>query len=246
MKRIKDVDDFNARLSAAVADDSDTDNAVLAAQVADDIAPAARRAILIHLIEPEIDLFRRLQAHRIETEARDGEHLAAPDVFTLLYDDPTLWRPGEGGIWFGSAARAKFRTWCKNRGGKHNRSGFDDWLTRAMATDPDEEFKLDWLPGYYAERRSDAVAKMLLEYADTIRFNVTAELLGSTFATGDGTRVSWRDATVAQHEERVGLLTKTIAGTSETAAMHITAVQMIKDAGVETLGQLPGGDSDAT
>jgi hypothetical protein len=57
-------------------------------------------------------------------------------------------------------------------------------------------------------------------------------------ALGDGNRVTWRDATVADHEERIGMLTKMMAGTSVTAAMHISAAQMIKDAGVDTLGEV--------
>lgn len=82
------------------------------------------------------------------------------------------------------------------------------------------------------------IDNLLKLHAEQIRFEVTAELLDSVFRTGDGTEVSWREATVAQHEQRIELLSKMVAGTAETAAMHMRAVEMIKDAGAETLGQV--------
>jgi hypothetical protein len=184
--------------------------------------------------------------------------------FQRLYDDPALWTlPGTGppyyhanpdGVrWFDDDTDQAFRDWCETTYGT---GSFDGWLDRAIlmigdTDDPEDwvNFEYHWVPSYLREyaleisfrREIDAA---LQEYADHIRFEVTAELLDTVFATGDGTRVSWREATVAQHEDRIDMLTKMIAGTSETAAMHMRAVEMIKDAGVDCLGQIGAADDE--
>lgn len=235
------MSDLDDRLSAAVDSNPDADPYELSTKVVDQMSAPQRRTALIRLVADEIDMLYRIKAHRIEQEARQlARHPdygpGDPDVFVRLHQNPALWSV-KGGVWFGSSQRRNFASWCRLREGKRN--GFDTWLTRALAEHPeDEDFRLDWVPGYHRDQVGNEVAKMINEVADRIRFETTAELLNTVFATGDGTRVSWRDATVAQHEERVDMLTKMIAGTSETAAMHIAAVRMIKDAGVETLGHI--------
>jgi putative heme degradation protein len=77
-------------------------------------------------------------------------------------------------------------------------------------------------------------------YTDHIRLQVTQELLATTFALGDGVVVTWGEATVAQHEQRISLLTKNAAGNLEAAARHRSAVQEIQKFGVLCLNALPG------
>jgi hypothetical protein len=194
-----------------------------------------------------------------------------PEDFQRLYDDPTLWHSDRGGVlrvervaaprysWLGpstwiarvawnNTSRQQFREWCETT---HGEGAFQSWLDRGIllvAEEPEdmEDFEDDWVPRHLSEAALDRVLwndvnRAIQDYADRLRFEITAELLDTVFAVGDGTRVSWRDASVTQHEERVELLAKMIAGTSETAAMHIRAVRMIKDAGVDTLGQLAAG-----
>ncbi len=103
-----------------------------------------------------------------------------------------------------------------------------------------EGFKEDWVPGYADRALAQRISRIVDDYAETLRLELTIELLDTVFATGDGTRVSWRDATVDQHEERITVLGEMISGTTETAAMHVAAVKMIRQAGVDTLGQLDG------
>jgi hypothetical protein len=198
-----------------------------------------------------------------------------PEEFQRLYDDPTLWHDRPGGVlrverickpsqsWlqpftvidrvrWSSTSREQFQQWCEST---HGDGAFQSWLDRGIllvAEEPEEmeRFEHDWVPRWLSESALDRmfyndINRALQDYADKIRFEVTAELLDTVFAIGDGTKVSWRDATVTQHEQRVELLTKMIVGTTETAAMHIRAVRMIKDAGVDTLGQLAEADGTA-
>ena len=61
------------------------------------------------------------------------------------------------------------------------------------------------------------------------------ELMAGTFALGDGTEVSFSDATIAQHEERASWLEAHAAGTMETAAIHRRAIADILAANQLTL-----------
>lgn len=71
-----------------------------------------------------------------------------------------------------------------------------------------------------------------------VRLELTEELLASSFALGDGTRVTWAEATVEQHQARVAMLQGMAAGTLETAARHEEAVAMLREAGAPCLGTL--------
>jgi hypothetical protein len=181
------------------------------------------------------------------------------DEFERLYADPALWRgpaihaddddPPEGAIWRADSHRrqrfrSQFRKWCKAN--RADEGGYDAWLARGRklffneATHADmSDFAWDFLP---KEARDDyhnqRICQFVQDYVDQVRFDITAELLGTEFATGDGTKVTWGEATVEQHQERIELLTKMIGGTAETAAMHMHAVEMIEAAGVKKLGDL--------
>lgn len=67
----------------------------------------------------------------------------------------------------------------------------------------------------------------------------TAELLASEFALGDGRRVTWGEATVGDHEQRIELLTKNAAANAEAAARHVNAVSVLTSLGLERLSDVP-------
>lgn len=67
------------------------------------------------------------------------------------------------------------------------------------------------------------------------RMEWTADLLASTFAVGDGTRVSWAEATVQQHEQRIAFLTRHVEGSLDTLKRHEVAVAEILAAHADTL-----------
>jgi hypothetical protein len=59
-----------------------------------------------------------------------------------------------------------------------------------------------------------------------------------TFALGDGTRVTWGRATVEQHEQRIALLRKLIAGLEQTIAMHEAAIRLLRATGARCLEEI--------
>lgn len=75
------------------------------------------------------------------------------------------------------------------------------------------------------------------DYADrAVRW--TVELLDSSFALPDGTRVRWGDASVSQHMDRAAYLETQAASVVETAALHRQAIQEICDQNVNTLREV--------
>lgn len=61
-------------------------------------------------------------------------------------------------------------------------------------------------------------------FADGLEMDWTHELLESTFALGDGQVVSWGEATIEQHQQRIDMLTSMTKGTLETAGKHQAAI----------------------
>lgn len=85
---------------------------------------------------------------------------------------------------------------------------------------------------------ANAMTAAVAVFQANIRLTVTDELLESTFALGDSTSVTWREASVDQHELRAALLVRSASGTVETAARHRAAAQMLRDTGAPCLGAL--------
>lgn len=84
----------------------------------------------------------------------------------------------------------------------------------------------------------DDIEDKAIKLAEQMVVEWTADLLASTFALRDGTRVTWADATQQQHRDRIEMLVKQAAGTVETAALHEKALREIAEAGVKRLGDL--------
>ena len=66
----------------------------------------------------------------------------------------------------------------------------------------------------------------------------TSELLRTEFALGDGTVVSWGEATIKQHNTRVDMLYANASGNIEVAARHQAAIITLAERGIESLSQL--------
>ena len=69
-----------------------------------------------------------------------------------------------------------------------------------------------------SQHANDRLTEAIQAYEAHMRVRITAELLATTFSLGDGIEVTWGAATVDQHRQRVAMLTRTAAGTLETAA----------------------------
>ena len=60
----------------------------------------------------------------------------------------------------------------------------------------------------------------------------------SRFALGDGNSVSWGEATLSQHEKRIGMLRAMWSGISETIKRHETAITLLQQTGAKCLNEL--------
>lgn len=65
-----------------------------------------------------------------------------------------------------------------------------------------------------------------------------ARLLVESFWLPSGVRVSWGDATVEQHQQRIDWLSNQIAGISATIARHQQAIDAIVEAGASCLNDI--------
>ncbi len=82
------------------------------------------------------------------------------------------------------------------------------------------------------------MGRLIKQYAATVRLELLDSLLEAEFALGDGRRVTWGNATIADHEERIAMLSKHAQGTMETAARHLQAIEMLREQSVKTLAEL--------
>lgn len=89
----------------------------------------------------------------------------------------------------------------------------------------------------YANRLTDRLSAILREFKEECRIEWTAELLSSAFALGDGSTVTWGEATIAQHQQRIALLQRNAEGNLQAAARHGAAIDAITFAGASTLNE---------
>lgn len=191
----------------------------------------------------------RIRAAEEQRAARVRLSASPDESFQAVYDNPlALYQRGEPGEWFffNKKKRAEFRKWC----GKER---FGEWLERAEPLvrehcdrDRYEMFQADWHPGgvmdWYHERAAQQMTALIEQIAAETRLEVTAELLGSEFALGDGRRVTWGEATIADHEQRIAMVTANAVANAEDAARHQAAVSLLKERGLDTLAEIASAE----
>ncbi len=64
------------------------------------------------------------------------------------------------------------------------------------------------------------------------------DLFEEQFALGDGTKVTWKEATEQQHLQRVELLQKQRDGLDRAITRHLDAVRLLRERGALSLGQV--------
>lgn len=90
-----------------------------------------------------------------------------------------------------------------------------------------------------AKARLRAKANLITtELAKELHREWSAALLAGEFALPDGSRVTWAEATAAQHELRASQLEGLAAGDLATASIHRQAINDLRSAGVKTLSEL--------
>lgn len=253
-----DLSELKARVRQAVGESFDVLDDVPADEVFASLTERERDALAYGALrawaweikrEHQLRVERAAQGERMRAESqRRAEQLAAQlraskASYAEIEKDPdrypsTLSRRKE---------REMFRGWLGDR--------FEDWHDRASALVDTPGTRLnrygadlfaeDWYPGgpraHQHMMMSVAVAELVREMAEEIRLEVTEELLASTFALGDGVRVTWRTATVDQHHQRIVLLQQNATANAQAAARHLAAIRMCQEAGASCLGALQAG-----
>ena len=80
-----------------------------------------------------------------------------------------------------------------------------------------------------------SVGPILSELREGLHLEWTEELLGSRFTLRDGSSVTWGEATVAQHRDRVNIFMDNVAANMDGAARHNKAIRAIEEAGAVCL-----------
>lgn len=222
------------------------DERELAAKYLRKMKARERQELLMLWVSAEIWAAWRSRQHKIEVDASKQKSEPTGPAVTegvdwrqRLFDNPE----GQRGL-LNAQYRKQFKRWC-------GPERFQNWLSRlydlagdgsnrwwADAEHITADFHEDGVQAYYRERLMDDLFEMVFSHAERIRLDVTEELLGSSFALGDGVRVTWGNATVAEHRQRVDLLLKMSAGTVETAARHQAAIALLEAEDVPTLARL--------
>jgi hypothetical protein len=65
-----------------------------------------------------------------------------------------------------------------------------------------------------------------------------SQLLRSRFAIGDGRHISWAEATIEEHEQRIAMLQQMRSGITETIKRHEQAVKLLRQTGASCLAEL--------
>lgn len=91
--------------------------------------------------------------------------------------------------------------------------------------------------------KSETRVKLVARIAETVQAHTehvvagwSEKLLAETFSTLDGCEVSYRDATIEQHESMAAWCENQSASLIETASIHRAAIRDIRAAGALTLG----------
>lgn len=88
-----------------------------------------------------------------------------------------------------------------------------------------------------ANERNAKIEEALASWRQSITLEVTEELLASSLALTDGTRVTWGTATVENHESRIDMLSKNVAANIDGIKRHQAAINMIESSGAASLGE---------
>jgi hypothetical protein len=244
-------DDLGTRLGHAhiaryAKDHPELDGEAIGQALTADATEDQLRAWAVTEVRETVERLRRAWAREAEDRAAKQARTAAdadPSEFEALLEDPAAFY-GTRSFYGTIQRRAQFRQWAGDR--------FGEWYQRARQAAFDargqqgaEDFESDWhergIRDYWRQRNAERMEDAIRLAEATTRLEVTAELLGTGFALGDGTETTWGAATVAQHEQRIGMLAQHAAGVVETAARHQAAIGMIKDAGVDCLADLGPG-----
>jgi hypothetical protein len=261
-------------IAQEAASATEEDSRAIAERGVRKIGPKQLRELAVLYVVNMIDYYRRAEARQVERAAslyveqgsasieRESEAQRQTDEREAWLADPSIldWgrRTAETGVAtviMDSKQRKKWIKWLGDR--------YEDWYARGLdlsdharaaglyeSAGRGEFFAADFWPdgcmAYRDMQRVKRVYELIDEVAEDVRLETTRELLDTFFALGDGTRTTWGSATIAEHEQRIELLARQSAGVIDTAASHRAAIDMIGEAGVTCLAEVPRDDPDGS
>lgn len=84
---------------------------------------------------------------------------------------------------------------------------------------------------------SDVLVAAVDQFKSELKMEWTRELLASSFVLKSGERVTWGDATVAQHKERMAMFKEQARINMDGAERHKLAIQQIEEVGAKCLNE---------
>lgn len=122
------------------------------------------------------------------------------------------------------------------------RKGSKQWDRWVQETEEGREWaQREWeAEARFIQMQNGVIRKALDRYAEDLRVQWTSELLDSTFALRSGAVVTWGDATVEQHVERMDIFLKNAHANMEGAARHEIAIRELRESGAPSLREMVG------
>lgn len=84
----------------------------------------------------------------------------------------------------------------------------------------------------------DLVVRAVSDYRDEVRLELTTELLGTSFALGDGRRTTWGAASADDHSQRIEILMQGVEGSARTMILHEKALEILEQRGARCLNDV--------
>jgi hypothetical protein len=203
------------------------------------LAASQRNEALAQLLEEDVDAIRRARVRDIEQAAvnatphrtgRDEEQELVERDRLALEERRALWKLNPRSA---PKSSREYKDWLANT--PEGRAVAD---AREEAEDRRRLFRED--PEAYSKKYGWQHA--VQEYEESVRqqarLELTAELLGASFALGDGRTVTWGEATLDDHEQRIELLFGNVSGNLATIAVHERAAELLRSAGASCLNDM--------
>jgi hypothetical protein len=206
----------------------------LARQVITSLSESVRENFLEYAVW---DLVRELQRWRVHDVEREATRCAEREARIVTEQERERERVERLAYWekYPSIAPKNtraYRAWAQTDVGQAS-------LARERASAErrereDERARTEFGGSKFAMHLHDMKEHMRAE----IRLELTAELLDAPFALGNGTTVTWGDASIEDHERRIEMLVAHAGGTLATAQRHDAAISMIRAGDVTCLRDL--------
>lgn len=143
-----------------------------------------------------------------------------------------------------AVAEVEKRTTKPRRGTRaYERWAADPINADAAKADAEFEAEMQELRNRSLRKMQDGLKTMIQDFERSLRDQWTQELLGQTIALGDGTTVTWGEATIEQHEARYAMHMKNAVAGAEGAARHLAAIETIRATKTTNLYEAVGGNA---